>query len=106
MPGLANSYLQIMIITVRVVGPAVDVIGADHLHKACGSVDFSSNSSLFYSCVRYNFVAIGDVRIISNIQCFGRVGCRLCEGTREYVRKPPLLSLVRETVGARECGAT
>ena len=26
MPGLANSYLQIMIITVRVVGPAVDVI--------------------------------------------------------------------------------
>ena len=24
--GLANSYLQIMIITVRVVGPAVDVV--------------------------------------------------------------------------------
>ena len=26
MPGLANSYLQIMIITVCVVGPAVDVV--------------------------------------------------------------------------------
>ena len=26
MPGLANSYLQIIIITVRVVGPAVDVV--------------------------------------------------------------------------------
>ena len=26
MQGLANSYLQIMIIIVRVVGPAVDVV--------------------------------------------------------------------------------
>ena len=26
MPGLANLYLQIMIITIRVVGPAVDVV--------------------------------------------------------------------------------
>ena len=26
MPGMANSYLQIMIITICVVGPTVDVI--------------------------------------------------------------------------------
>ena len=31
---------------------------------------------------------------------------RYCKGTREYVRKPPPLSLSRETAGVRECGAT
>ena len=31
---------------------------------------------------------------------------RKCKGTREYVRKPPLLPLARETAGVRECGAT
>ena len=65
MPGLANSYLQIIIIAIRVAGPAVDVVrrhyGVDHLHESGGSVDFSSNSSLFQVVVRYNFVAISDV---------------------------------------------
>ena len=31
---------------------------------------------------------------------------RKCKGTREYVHKPPLLLLARETAGVRECGAT
>ena len=71
MPGLANFYLQIMIITVHAVGPAVDVVrrhkSVDHLHEKCVSVDFSSNSSLSYGCVRYNLVTVGDVRIVFNI---------------------------------------
>ena len=79
MPGLANLYLQIMIIAIPAVGPALDVFrryyGMDHLHESCGSMDFSSNSSLFDGSIRYNFVAIGDVQIISNIRCFRRVGC-------------------------------
>ena len=79
MPGLANLQLQIMIIAIRAVGPAVDVVrryyDVNHLHESCGSMDFSSNSSLFHGSIRYNFVAIGDVRVISNIQYFRRVGC-------------------------------
>ena len=81
MPGLANLYLQIMIITIRADGPAVGLgvvrrhYGVDHLHESCGNMDFSSNSGLFDGSIRYNFVAIGDVRIISNIRCFRRVGC-------------------------------
>ena len=115
MPGLANSYLQIMIITVRVDGPAIDIVrrhkGVDHLHEACGSVDFSSNSSLLYGCVRYNFVSIGDARTMSNIDgmvasvVLGVLPCK-CKGTREYVRKPPSFPLARVTSGVRECGAT
>ena len=31
---------------------------------------------------------------------------RQCEGTREYVCKPPSFPLARETSGVRECGAT
>ena len=75
MPGLANSYLQIIIIitSVRAVGPAIDVVrrhyGADHLHEPGGSLDCSSNSSLLHGCVRYNFVAIGNIRIISTFDC-------------------------------------
>ena len=38
MPGLAKSYLQITIITIRAVGPAVNVIGChygmDHLYES------------------------------------------------------------------------
>ena len=81
MPGLANSYLQIIIIvtSVRAAGPAIDVVrrhyGVDHLHEPGGSLDCSSNSSLLHGCVRYNFVAIGDFRIISNIRLFERNGC-------------------------------
>ena len=73
MPGLANSYLQIIIIvtSLRAVGPAIDVIrrsyGVDHLHELGGSLDCSSNYILLHGCVRYNFVAIGNIRIISNI---------------------------------------
>ena len=78
MPGLANLQLQIMIIAIQAVGP-VDVArryyGMDHLHESCGSMDFSSNSSLFHGSIRSNFVAIGDVRVISSIQYFRRVGC-------------------------------
>ena len=97
MPGLANSYLQIIIIitSVRAVGPAIDVVrrhfGVDHLHEPGGSL---SNSSLLHGCVRYNFVAISDIQIVFNIRLFARslVGEVLplkCKGTREYVRKPP-----------------
>ena len=115
MPGLTNLQLQIMIIAIQEVGPAVDVVGryfgVDYLHESCGSIDFSSNSSLFHGSIRYNFVAIGDVRIFSNNRYLRRVGCvrglpRKCKGTREYVRKPPSLPLARETAGVRECGAT
>ena len=78
MPGLANSYLQIIIIT-PVVGPAMDVVrrhyGVDHLHEPGGSLDCSSNSSLLHGCVRYNFVAIADIQIVSNIRLFARIGC-------------------------------
>ena len=67
MPGMANLYLQIMIIVKRAVGPAVDVVrrhyGVDHLHESCGRMDFLSNSSLFQSSIRYYFVAIGDARV-------------------------------------------
>ena len=82
-----------MIIVIRAVAPAVDVVrrqyGVDHLHESCGSMDFSSNSSLFHGIIRYYFVAIGDARVISNIWWFRRVGCirgftRKCTGTREY----------------------
>ena len=81
MPGLANSYLQIIIIitSVRAVSPAIDVVrrhyGVDHLHEPGGSLDCLSNSSLLHGCVRYNFVAIGDIRIISNIRLLERIGC-------------------------------
>ena len=79
MPGLANSHLQIIIIAIQAVGPAVDVVrryyGVDHLHKSCGSMDFSSNCSLFHDSIQYNFVAIGDVRVISNIRYLRGVGC-------------------------------
>ena len=34
-----------------------------------------------------------------------RVLPRRCKGTREYAPKAPSLSLARETVGVRECGA-
>ena len=79
MPGMANIYLQIMIIAIRAAGPTVDIVsrhyGVNHLHESCGSVDFSSSSSLFHGDIRFNFVAMGDVRVISTIRCFGCVGC-------------------------------
>ena len=79
MLGLANLQLQIMIIVIRAVGPAVDTArryyNVDHLHEWCGSMDFSSNSSLFHGSIRYNLVTIGDVRVISNIQYFRCCGC-------------------------------
>ena len=67
-------------------------------------MDFSSNSSLFHDSIRYNFVAIGDFRVISNIGVLVvsvvlGVLPRKCKGTREYVRKPPSLPLARETAG-------
>ena len=47
MPGLAYLQLQIMIIAIRAVGPALDVVrryyGVDHLHELCGSMDSSSS---------------------------------------------------------------
>ena len=115
MPGLANLHLQITIIAVWAVGPAVDIVrryyGVDHLHKLCGSMNFSSSSSLFHGSIQYNFVAIGDVQVISNIRYLGVSGLlgvwlRNSKGTRKYVRKPPSLLLARETAGVRECGAT
>ena len=64
---------------IRVAGPAVDVVrrhyGVDHLNESGGSMDFSSNSSLFHFGVRYDSVATGDVQIISNIRCLRLVGC-------------------------------
>ena len=55
------------------VNKKITSVSMDHLHEACGSVDFSSNFSLFYGCVWYNFVAVDDVQIIFTIRCFGRV---------------------------------
>ena len=65
-----------MIVTARAAGPAVDVVrryySVDHLYETCWSVDFSSNSGLFYGCVLYNLVAFGDIRIVLNIWWFDR----------------------------------
>ena len=44
-----------------------------------------------------------DVLVLSVV--LGVLPCK-CKGTRENVRKPPLLPLARETAGVRECGAT
>ena len=82
MSGLANLYLQIIIIITSVcaVDPAIDVVrrhyGVDHLHEPGGSVDCSSNSSRLCGCVRYNFITISDVRIVLNIRLFPRIACR------------------------------
>ena len=82
MPGLANLYLQIIIIitSVRAVGPAIDVVmrhyGVDHLHEPGESLDCSSNSSRLCSCVHYNLIAISDVWIVLNIRLFARIACR------------------------------
>ena len=76
MSSLTNLHLQITIIAVWAVGPTVDIVrryyGMDHLHKSCGSMNFLSSSSLFHISIRYNFVAIGDVRVIFNIRYFRR----------------------------------
>ena len=78
MPGLANSYLQIMIIVIRAVGPAVDVFrchyGVDHLHESCRSMDFSS--------IRKSVCFTVGVSIVLGVLP------RKCKGTREYARKP------------------
>ena len=76
LPGLANSYLQIkiIIITVRAVDPAIDVVrrhyGVDHLHEPGRSLDCSSDSGFPHGCFRRNFVAISDIRTISCILVF------------------------------------
>ena len=80
MPSLANLYLQIIITTsIRAVGPTIDIVrrhyGGDHLHEPGGSLDCSSNSSLLHGCVHFNFVTIGDIRIVSNLLLFERIGC-------------------------------
>ena len=66
-----------MIIAVPAVGPAVDIVrchyGVDHLHESGWSMDFPSNSCLFHRVIQYDFVAIGDARVIPNIRSFGRV---------------------------------
>ena len=97
------------------VGPAIDVVrcnyGVNHLHESGRSLDYSSDSSFSHCLVGRNFVAISDIRMFA----FGRVDYgvsstrvlpRRCKGMREYVRKPPPFPLARDTVGARECGAT
>ena len=44
MPGLVTSYLQITIVTIRAVGPTVNVVGChygmDHLSESSRSMDF------------------------------------------------------------------
>ena len=66
-----------MIIAIRAVGPAIDVIrhhyGEDHLYKWGWSMDFSSNSRMSHGIIRYGIVAVSDGRVISNIRTFGRV---------------------------------
>ena len=80
LPGLAKSYLQIkiIIITVRAVGPAIDVVrphyGVDHLHEPGKSLDCSSNSGFPHGCVRKNFVVSSDIRTISCIRVFYGIG--------------------------------
>ena len=65
MPGLAKSYLQITIITIRAVGPTVNVIGChygmDHLYKSSRCMNFASYSCLFHGIIRCIFIAVGDV---------------------------------------------
>ena len=96
------------------VGPAIDVVrrnyGSNHLHEPGRSLDYS----LFV------FRAVWSVEIFSRLAIFAwlllvesitasaapGVLPRRCKGMREYVRKPPPFPLVRDTAGARECGAT
>ena len=95
------------------VGPAIDVVrrhyGVNRLHEPGRSLDCSSDSSFSHYLVGRNFFTISDIRTVA----FGRVdygisstrGKHRCKGMREYVRKPPLFPLVRDTAGAREGGA-
>ena len=66
------------------------------------------------------FLTVASVEILSRLVIFERflviesitasaapgVLPRRCKGMREYIRKPPQFPLVRDTAGARECGAT
>ena len=80
LPGLANSYLQIkiIIIMVRAVGHAIDVVrrhyGVDHLHEPGWSLDCLSDSDFPHGCVRRNFVTISDIQTISCIRVFYGIG--------------------------------
>ena len=86
------------------VGPAIDVVrrnyDVNHLHESGRSLDYSSDSSFSHCLVGRNFFVISDIRMVA----FGRVDYGV--SMREYVRKPPPFPLVRDTAGARECGAT
>ena len=117
MPGLANSYLQIkiIIITVRAVGPAIDVVrrhyGVDHLHEPDRSLDRSSDSGFPHGASVEMLPRLAIFELFPVFESFtasaepGVLPCK-CKGMREYVRKPPPSSLARDTAGARECGAT
>ena len=71
MPGLAKSYLQVTIMTIRVVGPSVNVVGRhygmDHLIESSRSMDFASYSCFSNRIIRYIFIAVGDVWVTSSI---------------------------------------
>ena len=77
MPGEFNLQIKIIIITVRAVGPAIDVI---RRHNG-PSARTGQESGLFirlwfpHGCVRRNFVAISDIRTISFIRVVYGISC-------------------------------
>ena len=83
MPGLANLYLQIMIIAIRAVGPTVDVVrhhyGKDHLHESCGSMGFSSNSDIILSLSAMLELFLTSCHL--GVSLVSRVLTRKCKGT-------------------------
>ena len=62
----------------------------------------TSDITLSLSAIVESYLTFGCLRV----SLVGGVLPLKCKGTREYVRKPSSLSLVRETAGVRECGAT
>ena len=94
MPGLANLYLQIMIIKVRVGGPAtkawticteragVCIFRPTLVCFMVASVTILSPSAMFELFLTFDVLVVSvELGVLS----------RKCEGTREYVRKPLLL---------------
>ena len=66
-----------MNITIRAVGPAVDIVRRhyhiDHLHESSWSMDFASNPCLFHGIIRFHFITVGSIITAANIRLFFRL---------------------------------
>ena len=113
MPGRTNLQLQILLIAIRAVGPAVDVV------RRYWTICTNRAGVWIFRPTLVCFTVVSDITLSLLAMCglfltsdilgvSGVLGVcpRKCKGTREYVRKPPSLPLARKTAGVRECGAT